>query len=158
MRVVPLSLSRFPFVCEHICSYSRITLHHVCQQMWMSNVLPTKPLFVCCYEFAHCLESTDPVKVVEGSSELVQLLLADALGISRQDLVLDFIDGASNSGEQLLPAHADVLRRNERERDKEVKESQRCELQLEFNSRPNSGCKSFEVLSYMEDGSSKQSL
>lgn len=52
--------------------------------------------------------------MVEGSPELVQLLLADALGVSRQDLVLDFIDGASNGGEQLLPAYADVLQRRER--------------------------------------------
>lgn len=43
--------------------------------------------------------STDPVEVVEGSPELVQLLLADALGVSRQDLVLDFIDGAGDGGE-----------------------------------------------------------
>ena len=49
--------------------------------------------------------------MVEGGPELVQLLLADALGISRQDLVLDFIDGASDGGEELLPANADVLGR-----------------------------------------------
>lgn len=43
--------------------------------------------------------STDPIEVVEGSPELIQLLLADALGVSRQDLVLDFIDGAGDGGE-----------------------------------------------------------
>lgn len=43
--------------------------------------------------------STDPVEVVEGSPELVQLLLGDTLGVSRQDLVLDFIDGAGDGGE-----------------------------------------------------------
>lgn len=43
--------------------------------------------------------STDPVEVVEGSPELVQLLLADTLGVSRQDLVLDLIDGAGDGGE-----------------------------------------------------------
>lgn len=53
--------------------------------------------------------STDPVEVVEGGPELVELLLADALGVSRQDLVLNFVDGASDGGEELLPAHADVL-------------------------------------------------
>lgn len=58
--------------------------------------------------------STDPVEVVEGGPELVQLLLADALGVSRQDLVLDFVDGAGDGGEQLLPAHADVLQRTTR--------------------------------------------
>lgn len=51
----------------------------------------------------------DPVKVVEGCSELVELLLAQPLGISGQYLVLHFIDGAGDRGEQLLPAHADVL-------------------------------------------------
>lgn len=40
-----------------------------------------------------------PVEMVEGSPELIQLLLGDALGVSRQDLVLDFIDGAGNGGE-----------------------------------------------------------
>ncbi len=58
--------------------------------------------------------NTDPVEVVEGSPELIQLVLADALGISRQDLVLNFIDGAGDGGEKLLPAHADVLQRKER--------------------------------------------
>lgn len=53
--------------------------------------------------------STDPVEVVEGGPELVELLLADAFGVSRQDLVLDLVDGASDGGEELLPAHADVL-------------------------------------------------
>lgn len=45
------------------------------------------------------ITSTDPVEVVEGSAELIQLLLGDALGVSRQDLVLDFIDGAGDGGE-----------------------------------------------------------
>lgn len=49
--------------------------------------------------------------MVEGGPELVELLLADALGVSRQDLVLDLVDGASDGGEELLPAHADVLGR-----------------------------------------------
>lgn len=49
--------------------------------------------------------------MVEGGPELVQLLLADALGVSCQDLVLNFVDGASDGGEELLPAHADVLGR-----------------------------------------------
>lgn len=49
------------------------------------------------------------VKVVEGCPELLHLLLADALGISGEDLVLNLVDGAGNGGEQLLPAHSDVL-------------------------------------------------
>lgn len=52
---------------------------------------------------------TDPVEVVEGGSELIELLLADALGVAGQDLVLHLVDGASDGGEQLLPAHTDVL-------------------------------------------------
>ena len=47
--------------------------------------------------------------MVEGSPELVHLLLADALGIPGQDLVLHLIDGPGDGGEELLPAHADVL-------------------------------------------------
>lgn len=54
-----------------------------------------------------------PVEVVEGGSELVELLLADALGVTGQDLVLDFVDGSGDGGEQLLPAHADVLQRGD---------------------------------------------
>ena len=50
-----------------------------------------------------------PVKVVEGSSELIHLLLADAFGISGQDLILHLIDGPGDGGEELLPAHTDVL-------------------------------------------------
>ena len=56
--------------------------------------------------------------MVEGSAVLVQLLLADALGVPRQDLVLDFVDGAGDGGEQLLPAHADVLQGAERQRER----------------------------------------
>lgn len=53
-----------------------------------------------CFVSAQWLSaSTDPVEVIEGSPELVQLLLADALGVSRQDLVLDLIDGAGDGGE-----------------------------------------------------------
>lgn len=63
-----------------------------------------------------CLHSaiTDPVEVVERSPELVKLLLADALGVSCQDLVLDFVDGTSDGGEQLLPPDTDVLEGRER--------------------------------------------
>ena len=50
-----------------------------------------------------------PVKVVEGGPELIHLPLADALGVSSQDLVLHLVDGPGNGGEQLLPAHANVL-------------------------------------------------
>lgn len=51
-----------------------------------------------------------PVEVVEGGPELVELLLADALGVAGQDLVLHLVDGPGDGCEQLLPAHADVLR------------------------------------------------
>ena len=51
-----------------------------------------------------------PVKVVEGRAELVHLLLADALGVTGQDLALNLIDGASDGGEEQLPAHTNVLR------------------------------------------------
>ena len=50
-----------------------------------------------------------PVKVAEGGAELVHLLLADALGVPDQDLGLDLVDGAGDGGQQLLPAHPDVL-------------------------------------------------
>lgn len=53
------------------------------------------------------------VKVVEGCPELLHLLLADTLGISGEDLVLHLVDGSGNGGEQLLPAHTDVLREEE---------------------------------------------
>jgi len=50
-----------------------------------------------------------PVEVVEGGPELIHLLLADALGISGQDLILHFVDGPGDGGEELLPAHTDML-------------------------------------------------
>lgn len=50
-----------------------------------------------------------PVKVVEGGPKFIHLLLADALGISGQDLILHFVDGPGDGGEELLPAHTDVL-------------------------------------------------
>lgn len=55
-----------------------------------------------------------PIKVVEGGPELIHLLLADALGVACQDLVLHLIDGPGNGGKQLLPAHADMLGAGER--------------------------------------------
>lgn len=48
--------------------------------------------------------------MIEGRPELLHLFLADAFGIAGEDLVLDLVDGAGDGGEQLLPAHADVLR------------------------------------------------
>lgn len=51
--------------------------------------------------------------MVEGRPELLHLLLADALGVAGEDLVLDLVDGAGDGGEQLLPAHPDVLGRNQ---------------------------------------------
>lgn len=52
----------------------------------------------------------DLVKVVEGGAVLIELLLADALSVTRQDLVLNLVDGSGDGGQQLLPAHAEVLR------------------------------------------------
>lgn len=45
------------------------------------------------------------VEVVEGGAEFVELLLADALGVPCQDLVLHLVDGAVDGGEKLFPAH-----------------------------------------------------
>lgn len=39
----------------------------------------------------------------------MELLLADAFGVTRQDLVLDLVDGSGDGGQQLLPAHTEVL-------------------------------------------------
>ena len=39
----------------------------------------------------------------------MELLLADALGVAGQDLVVDLVDGPGDGGEQLLPAHTQVL-------------------------------------------------
>lgn len=54
----------------------------------------------------------DLIKVVEGGTVLVELLLADALSITRQDLVLNLVDGSGDGGQQLLPAHTEVLQGN----------------------------------------------
>lgn len=50
-----------------------------------------------------------PVKVAERGSELVHLLLADALGVPGQDLGLDLIDGSGDGGKEQLPPDTDVL-------------------------------------------------
>lgn len=47
--------------------------------------------------------------MVEGGTVLIELLLADALSVTRQDLVLDLVDGSGDGGQQLLPAHTEVL-------------------------------------------------
>lgn len=65
----------------------------------MSSIPPTAQQLLAFASAPWLSASTDPVKVVEGSPELIQLVLADALGVSRQDLVLDFIDGAGDGGE-----------------------------------------------------------
>lgn len=39
----------------------------------------------------------------------MHLFLADAFGVSGQDLGLDLVDGASDGGQEQLPAHPDVL-------------------------------------------------
>lgn len=51
------------------------------------------------------------VEVIEAAAELVQLLLADALGVAGEDLVLHLVDVAIDRGEQLLPADAQRLHR-----------------------------------------------
>ena len=56
-----------------------------------------------------CRGGAHPVKVVEGGPELIHLLLADALGVPGQDLVLHLVDGPGDGGEELLPAHTDML-------------------------------------------------
>lgn len=50
-----------------------------------------------------------PVKVVEGWSEFIHMLLANALSIAGEDLGLDLIYGSCDGGEQQLPSHTDVL-------------------------------------------------
>lgn len=56
-------------------------------------------------------QGPDLVKVVEGGPVLNELLLADALGVTCQDLVLHLVDGSGDGGQQLLPAHTKVLQR-----------------------------------------------
>lgn len=51
----------------------------------------------------------DLVEVVEGGTVLIELLLADALSIARQDLVLNLVDGSGDGGQQLLPADTEML-------------------------------------------------
>lgn len=58
-------------------------------------------------------QAPDLVKVVEGSPVLDELLLADALGITRQDLVLDLVDGSGDGGQQLLPTHTKMLQKEQ---------------------------------------------
>lgn len=43
----------------------------------------------------------------------MQLFLADALSVAGEDLVLNLVDGACDGGEQLLPAHPQVLQQNQ---------------------------------------------
>lgn len=47
--------------------------------------------------------------MVEGGSELIHLLLADALGIPSQDLGLNLVDGSGDCCKEQLPPDADVL-------------------------------------------------
>lgn len=49
------------------------------------------------------------VEVIERAAELIKLFLRDALRISGEDLVLDFVDGAVDGSEQLLPANSEGL-------------------------------------------------
>lgn len=58
-------------------------------------------------------QAPDLVKVVEGSPVLNELVLADALGITRQDLVLNLVDGSGDGGQQLLPTHTKMLQKEQ---------------------------------------------
>lgn len=49
------------------------------------------------------------IEVVEGSPELLHLLLADPFGVTGENLVLHLIDRSGNGGEELLPANTDML-------------------------------------------------
>lgn len=49
------------------------------------------------------------IEVVEGGAELAHLLLADAFGVTSQNLSLDLIKGASDGGEEKLPANTNML-------------------------------------------------
>lgn len=71
------------------------------ESVFATNQFKTGDCKCAAYHLQHLSSPlyTDPVEVVEGSPELIQLVLADALGISCQDLVLDFIDGAGDRGE-----------------------------------------------------------
>lgn len=53
--------------------------------------------------------NTDSVEVVERGSELIHLVLADAFGVTGQNLVLDLVNGASDGSEELLPTYTNVL-------------------------------------------------
>lgn len=52
--------------------------------------------------------------MVERGSELIHLVLADAFGVTGQNLVLDLVNGASDGGEELLPSYTDVLEEEKR--------------------------------------------
>lgn len=54
-----------------------------------------------------------PVKVAKRGSELVHLLLTDALGVTGQDLGLDLIDGSGDGRQEQLPPDTDVLEKGE---------------------------------------------
>lgn len=47
--------------------------------------------------------------MVEGGTELIKLLLADAFGVPGQDLVLHLVDGAVDGSEKLLPSNTQGL-------------------------------------------------
>ena len=47
--------------------------------------------------------------MVERSSELVELLLGDALRVPGQDLVLHLVDGPVDRGDKLLPTDSESL-------------------------------------------------
>lgn len=59
--------------------------------------------------FAFFLTSSVLVEVVEGGAELRKLFLRDALGVAREDLVLDLVDCAVDRRQQLFPADAESL-------------------------------------------------
>lgn len=51
------------------------------------------------------------VEMIEGSPELVELLLGDALGVASEDLVLHLVDGSVDRSHQLFPTNTQRLHR-----------------------------------------------
>lgn len=66
--------------------------------------------------------------MVEGGSELVHLLLGDALGVPGQDLRLHLIDGSGDGRQQQLPSNTNVLPGKRSDQLKGLPASQPCLL------------------------------
>lgn len=75
--------------------------------LWSQKSYCSDSFTAVLYNTVRC--DTDSVEVVERGSELIHLFLADAFGVTGQNLVLDLINGASDGGEKLLPSNTNVL-------------------------------------------------